>query len=88
MSAGHELAFYPENRLEEVPRRLSRLLYLLEEDFGGEEIMALQARLQCLLGLDEVYSNPASPLVGTGEEAENEMLSMSNANYRGAPVKK
>ena len=81
VTAGHELAFYPANQLEEVPRRLSRLLYLLEDDVGGEEIIALQTRLHSVLGLDEVYSNP-NPVGNTGEPMQD--ISLVNANYFGA----
>ena len=92
VSAGHELAFYPANQLEEVPRRVSRLLYLLEEDMGGEEISALQTRLNSLLGLNEVYSNlnsstsvPPADEGGAGELLG--LVNLSNANYSGVPLR-
>ena len=93
VSAGHELAFYPANQLEEVPRRVSRLLYLLEEDIGGEEITALQTRLHSLLGLDEVYANPPARRPAPGNpEGEDELISLApvthfgNDNYSGVPI--
>ena len=92
VSAGHELAFYPANQLEEVPRRVSRLLYLLEEDMGGEEISALQTRLNSLLGLNEVYSNlnNSTSVPPTDEGGAGELLglvNLSNANYSGVPLR-
>ena len=89
VSAGHELAFYPANQLEEVPRRVSRLLYLLEDDMGGEEITALQNRLHSLLGLNEGYSNSPTvqPLAaGEGNGEVVDLIHMSNDTYSGLPV--
>ena len=49
---------------------------------GGEELVALQTRLHSVLGLDEVYSNPANQAVGTGVPMQE--ISLENANYLGA----
>ena len=77
------------NQLEEVPRRLSRLLYLLEDDVGGEEILSLQNRLSSILGLSQAYMNP--PVRSASTEAEGEEMTlyptnMENDNFT-APVR-